>query len=120
MNQSNQINTKHPISKFQESLWFEYCSDPKSYNYNVITITDVDKTKYIQEIIFSTNNLISRHNLLRSTFHDKDEDGKPIKCYRREYPADHVKNVVHLMMTPAENRDNLVLFDSILLWTRLN
>ncbi|CAG8855469.1 40803_t:CDS:1, partial [Gigaspora margarita] len=47
------------------SLWFKYCSDPKSYNYNVISITDVDKTKSIQEIIFATNNLIARHTLLR-------------------------------------------------------
>ncbi|CAG8794308.1 21338_t:CDS:1, partial [Dentiscutata erythropus] len=108
MNRPNQISTKHSVSKFQESLWFEYCSDPNSYNYNVISITEVDKTKSIQEIVFVANNLISRHALLRSTFHDRDDDGKPTKCYRREYPVDHVNNVVHLMMTPVEDRDNLV------------
>ncbi|CAG8849547.1 11923_t:CDS:1, partial [Gigaspora margarita] len=48
------------------------------------------------------------HTLLRSTFHDKDDSGNPTKCYRKEYPANHVKNVVHLMMTPVENRDKLV------------
>ncbi|CAG8723241.1 45035_t:CDS:2, partial [Gigaspora margarita] len=102
MNQLSQISTKHPISKFQESLWFEYCNDPKSYSYNGLTIIDVDKTRSTRDIVFAAKNLISRYGLLRSTFHDKDDDGKPSKCYRREYPADQAKNVVHLMMTPVD------------------
>ncbi|RIB28562.1 hypothetical protein C2G38_2028462 [Gigaspora rosea] len=108
MNRPNQISTKHFISKFQESLWFDYCNNPKSHSYNIFSIIDVDKSRPIHEIIFAANNLISRHALLRSTFHDKDDDGKPTKCYRREYPADHVNNVVHLMMIPVDDRDNLV------------
>ncbi|CAG8557733.1 8730_t:CDS:2 [Dentiscutata erythropus] len=98
----NQINTKHPISKFQESLWFEYCNDPKSYNYNGINIIDVDKSRSTREAVFAANNLMSRYGILRSTFHDKDDDGKPTRCYRREYPMEHAKNVVHLMMTPVD------------------
>ncbi|CAG8810454.1 22086_t:CDS:1, partial [Dentiscutata erythropus] len=108
MNRLNQISTKHAISKFQESLWFEYCKDPNSYNNNVISIIDVDKTNSIQEILFAANNLISRHALLRSTFHDKDDNGKPTKCYRREYPANYIKNDVRFMMITVEDRDNLV------------
>ncbi|CAG8528616.1 9523_t:CDS:2, partial [Dentiscutata heterogama] len=85
-----------------ESLWFEYCNDPKSYNHNGITIIDVDKPRSTREVVFAANNLMARYGILRSTFHDKDDDRKHTRCYRREYPVEHAKNVVHFMMSPVD------------------
>ncbi|CAG8560316.1 26497_t:CDS:2, partial [Racocetra persica] len=72
------------------------------------------KTRSTREIVFAANNLVSRYGLLRSTFNDKDDDGKPTKCYRREYPVDHAKNVVHLMTAPVNIDDLLLDFHKLL------
>ncbi|CAG8454265.1 15785_t:CDS:2 [Gigaspora rosea] len=106
MSQQNYI--RRSVSKFQENLWAEYRAHPKSHNYNVISFIKVKNTNAIREITAAANILTARHGLLRSTFHDTDDNGKSTIPYRKEFPADHERIAVQVMEISVTEREKIM------------
>ncbi|CAG8479329.1 3069_t:CDS:2 [Cetraspora pellucida] len=110
---------RHSISKFQESLWSDYRTHPKSHNHNVVSFLTVKNTNAIREITAAANILTARHDLLRSTFHDTEENGKPTTPYRKnkiiKKPFKLEKSYpirFYLFMDPEGKHDNEICFVS--------
>ncbi|KAF0502938.1 polyketide synthase [Gigaspora margarita] len=106
MIQQNYI--RRSVSKFQENLWTEYRSHPKSHNYNIISFLNIKNTNAIREITAAANILTARHGLLRSTFHDTEDNGKSTNPYRKEYPADHERIAVQVMEISVTEREKIM------------
>ncbi|CAG8718172.1 36601_t:CDS:2 [Gigaspora margarita] len=106
MSQQNYI--RRSVSKFQENLWTEYRSHPKSHHYNIISFLNIKNTNAIREITAAANILTARHGLLRSTFHDTEDNGKSTNPYRKEYPADHERIAVQVMEISVTEREKIM------------
>ncbi|CAG8572382.1 14230_t:CDS:1, partial [Dentiscutata heterogama] len=105
---SQQTYIRRSTSKFQESLWVDYRAHPKSHNNNVISFLNIKNTNSIREITAAANILTARHGLLRSTFHDTEDNGKSTKPYRKEYPANHERIAVQVMEISADEREKII------------
>ncbi|MCI0579839.1 MAG: amino acid adenylation domain-containing protein [Chloroflexi bacterium] len=73
-----------PVSSTQERFWFIYQLDPTSPAYNVPLLVRLVKELDIEALERSLNEIVRRHEILRTVF--QIVDGQPVQLVLREQP----------------------------------
>ena len=90
-----------PLSFAQQRLWFLDKLQPGSPMYNIPSVLRLRGTLNIQALERSFNEVIRRHEVLRTTF--DEQNGQPVQVIAPELNLP--VNIVDLTATPADQRD---------------
>ncbi|ARU62803.1 hypothetical protein CBW65_18865 [Tumebacillus avium] len=92
-----------PLSFAQQRLWFLDQMDPNSAVYNMIDLLEMNGTLNVAALEQSLQEIVRRHEVLRTTF--ADQDGQPVQVIRPFVPTPLlVTDLQHLPETEREER----------------
>ena len=83
------VTERYPLSSAQKRLLILHQIEPESLNYNMTTIIKVKENLSSTRLETCLNTLISRHEILRSSF--QVIDGEPVQQIYKEVPFNFVK-----------------------------